>query len=50
MDKLCHASLRCGAKLSGAQICNFKHNDFQDARKQIRKYKYDKLIVVIEGV
>lgn len=37
MDKLCHASLRAGARLSGAQIANFKHNDFKDALKQKNK-------------
>jgi len=50
MDRLCHASLRCGARLSGAQIANFRHNDFTDALKQMRKFKFDRIIVVIEGV
>ena len=50
MDKLCHASLKAGAKLSGAQIVTFKHNDFADAEKQIKKHKYNRLIMVIEGV
>lgn len=39
MDKLCHASLRAGARLSGAQIANFRHNDFKDAIKQMKKFK-----------
>jgi len=50
MDKLCHASLKAGAKLSGAKIVYFKHNDFKDAEKQIKANKYNKLIMVIEGV
>jgi len=50
MDKLSHASLRAGAKLSGAKIVNFKHNDFKDAERLIKANKYDNLIIVIEGV
>lgn len=50
MDKLCHTSLKSGAKLSGAKFVNFKHNDFKDAEKQIKANKYKKLIMVIEGV
>jgi len=50
MDKLCHASLKAGAKLSGANIVYFKHNDYKDAEKQINSHKYKKLIMVIEGV
>jgi 7-keto-8-aminopelargonate synthetase-like enzyme len=50
MDRLCHASLKAGAKLSGAQIANFKHNDFEDAERVLKKRKFDRLIMVIEGV
>lgn len=52
MDKLCHASLRSGAKLSGAKIVNFKHNDYADAERLINKHKrqYKQLFIVIEGV
>jgi 7-keto-8-aminopelargonate synthetase-like enzyme len=50
MDKLCHASLKAGAKLSGANIIYFRHNDFKDAEKKINSHKYKKLIMVIEGV
>jgi 7-keto-8-aminopelargonate synthetase-like enzyme len=50
MDKLCHASLKAGAKLSGANIVYFRHNDFKDAEKKINSHKYKKLIMVIEGV
>jgi 7-keto-8-aminopelargonate synthetase-like enzyme len=51
MDKLCHMSLKAGAKLSGSQIVYFKHNDFKDAERLIRKYKKNqKIIMVIEGV
>jgi len=50
MDKLTHASLKAGAKMSNAKIVYFKHNDFKDAEKQIKAHKYVKLIMVIEGV
>ncbi len=50
MDKLSHASLKAGAKLSGAKTVYFKHNDFKDAERLIKANKYDKLIMVIEGV
>jgi len=39
MDKLCHASLKSGAKLSSAEIVYFKHNDFQDAEKKLKSTK-----------
>jgi 7-keto-8-aminopelargonate synthetase-like enzyme len=50
MDKLSHASLKAGAKLSGAKTVYFKHNNFEDAEKIIKKQKYSNLIMVIEGV
>jgi 7-keto-8-aminopelargonate synthetase-like enzyme len=50
MDKLCHASLKAGAKLSSAHVVYFKHNDFKDAENKIKSNKHKKLIMVIEGV
>lgn len=53
MDKLCHASLKAGAKLSGVNPVYFKHNDFADAEKQIKANTSKcpgRLIMVIEGV
>jgi 8-amino-7-oxononanoate synthase len=50
MDKLSHASLKAGAKLSSAKTVYFKHNNFKDAERLIKSNKYDKLIMVIEGV
>jgi len=50
MDKLDHASLKAGAKVSGVMTKYFKHNDFKDAEKIIRSTKYNKLIMAIEGV
>jgi len=52
MDKLCHASLKAGSKLSGVPAVYFKHNDFKDAEEKIiaNKSKNGRLIMVIEGV
>jgi 7-keto-8-aminopelargonate synthetase-like enzyme len=50
MDKLCHSSLRTGAKITGAKVVNFKHNDFKDAERLILKNKGKRLIMVIEGI
>lgn len=52
MDKLTHASLKAGAKVSGATPVYFKHNDFVDAENKIKKHLQEgqRLIMVIEGV
>lgn len=52
MDKLSHASLKAGAKISGATPIYFKHNDFIDAENKIKKHlpENGRLIMVIEGV
>jgi len=50
MDKLTHASLKAGGKLSGAKMVYFNHNDFKDAERQIKKHKWERVIMVIEGV
>lgn len=52
MDKLSHASLKAGAKVSGATPVYFKHNDFVDAENKIKKHlpENGRLIMVIEGV
>jgi len=52
MDKLSHASLKAGAKVSGATPIYFKHNDFVDAENKIKKHlpENGRLIMVIEGV
>ena len=50
MDKLSHASLRTGAKICSAKTAIFKHNDFKDAEKIIKQNKFNRLIMVIEGI
>jgi 7-keto-8-aminopelargonate synthetase-like enzyme len=50
MDKLSHASLKAGAKMTSAKIVYFSHNNFKDAERIIKKETYKNLIMVIEGV
>ena len=50
MDKLCHASLKTGSKLSGSTVVYFNHNDFKDAENKIKKHRNKRLIMIIEGV
>lgn len=50
MDKLSHASLRAGARVSSGKTVFFKHNDFKDAEKKIKANKFKRLIMVIEGI
>jgi 8-amino-7-oxononanoate synthase len=47
-DQYCHASLRSGFTLSGAEIVFFKHNNFKDCEEKIKKYssKVKKLLVM----
>lgn len=46
-DKLNHASIYDGIKLSGAQLIRYKHNDMKDLKKVLEKYKdaEDKLLI-----
>ena len=52
VDELSHASTFLGAKLSGARIIQFKHNNVEDLEKQIYKFrnKYNKCLILTEGV
>ena len=59
-DELNHASLRFGARLSGATISIFKHNDMTDLEKVLREAisqgqprthrPWKKILVVVEGL
>ncbi|WP_179343221.1 aminotransferase class I/II-fold pyridoxal phosphate-dependent enzyme [Winogradskyella ursingii] len=52
-DELCHASIRDGIKMSNAKSFKFKHNDFQDLKKQILRFALNDncdLYVVTESV
>ncbi len=49
-DRLNHASLVDGARLSGAQMHRFAHLDYEQLEKQMRKYAAEKRIIVSDGV
>ncbi|OJJ03482.1 hypothetical protein ASPVEDRAFT_53871 [Aspergillus versicolor CBS 583.65] len=54
-DELNHASIRFGARASGASIMTFKHNDLVDLETKLRnsigsRRKWRKVLVVVEGL
>ncbi|KAG0648836.1 Serine palmitoyltransferase 2 [Hyphodiscus hymeniophilus] len=59
-DELNHASIRIGARLSGAMISSFKHNDMDDLEQTLREVisqgqprthrPWKKILVVVEGL
>ena len=59
-DELNHASIRIGARLSGAMISSFKHNDMHDLEEKLREVisqgqprthrPWKKILVVVEGL
>ncbi|KAF2873598.1 serine palmitoyltransferase 2 [Massariosphaeria phaeospora] len=59
-DELNHASIRFGARLSGAMITMFKHNDMQDLERILREAisqgqprthrPWKKILVTVEGL
>ncbi|KAJ5247600.1 Pyridoxal phosphate-dependent transferase major region subdomain 2 [Penicillium chermesinum] len=59
-DELNHASIRFGARLSGASIAMFKHNDMKDLEIKLREAisqgqprthrPWKKILVVVEGL
>ncbi|WP_407351154.1 amino acid adenylation domain-containing protein [Luteimonas sp. R10] len=52
MDQLCHASIVDGARLSGARIRTFQHNDASDLQSvlETEASPYRTTLVVLEGV
>jgi 8-amino-7-oxononanoate synthase len=52
MDQLCHASIVDGARLSGAKIRTFQHNDASDLQSvlEAEASPYRTTLVVLEGV
>ncbi|KAE9373471.1 putative serine palmitoyltransferase 2 [Stipitochalara longipes BDJ] len=59
-DELNHASIRIGARLSGAMISSFKHNDMGDLERKLRESisqgqprthrPWKKILIVVEGL
>lgn len=52
LDADCHASIYDGAKLSGAQVIRFRHNDPADLEKRLKRVKdHDgAILIVTEGI
>lgn len=51
-DKLNHASILDGIKLSEAKMCRYKHLDYENLKEQLEKYRnnYETAIIVTESV
>jgi serine palmitoyltransferase len=52
-DKLNHASIAVGVRLSGAKCSVFKHNDMVDLELKIQegiKQHYSKILIIVEGM
>lgn len=59
-DRLNHASLVTGCRLSGAHTVVFRHNDASDCERKLRDAlcgvspktgeKYNKVLIIIEGI
>ncbi|MBN2451878.1 MAG: pyridoxal phosphate-dependent aminotransferase family protein [Lentisphaeria bacterium] len=51
LDRYAHASLVCGARISGARLRFFRHNDLDDLRKVLREAPPEQArMVVVDGV
>ena len=50
VDRLCHASLIDGCRLSRASLRVFRHNDLDHLRDLLRKHTHRPTLVVTEGV
>lgn len=49
-DKLNHASLLDGARLSGAQLSRYKHNDMDHLQWRLRQNTCERTLIVTDGV
>jgi 8-amino-7-oxononanoate synthase len=51
MDQYAHASLVCGARISGAKILYFRHNDMDDLENILKKVVDSRaLAIVVDGI
>ena len=51
MDQYAHASLVCGAKISGAKVLFFRHNDMEDLEKTLKSVENARsLAIVVDGI
>ena len=51
-DKLAHASMIDGIRLSGAPFLRYKHNDYEHLERMVEKHinEYEQLIIVTESI
>ncbi|MCZ7591368.1 MAG: aminotransferase class I/II-fold pyridoxal phosphate-dependent enzyme [Kiritimatiellae bacterium] len=50
-DRFCHACLLDGARMSGATLVRFHHNDMEDAKKRLHKRgDYSRCLIVAESI
>lgn len=49
-DKLIHACLNSGIKISNAKVVKFSHNNMQEAERLMRKHAGKKMVMVIESL
>lgn len=49
-DRLCHASLLDGCRLSGAKVLRFRHNSIASLRRLITEHRGRRRLLVTEGV
>jgi 8-amino-7-oxononanoate synthase len=50
MDALAHSCLHAGAKLSGAEVRLFAHNDVEEATRLVRNWRSGRVLVITETV
>jgi 8-amino-7-oxononanoate synthase len=50
MDKLDHASIIDGCRLSFGEIVRFRHNDMKDLERQLVRHKGKGILIVVDGV
>jgi 8-amino-7-oxononanoate synthase len=50
IDKMDHASIIDGCRLSFGEIRKFRHNDIADLERMLREYEYRDKLIVVDGV
>ncbi|MDR1122583.1 MAG: pyridoxal phosphate-dependent aminotransferase family protein [Endomicrobium sp.] len=50
MDRLDHASIIDGCRLSFGEIVRFRHNDMKDLERQLARHKDKGILIVVDGV
>jgi 8-amino-7-oxononanoate synthase len=49
-DKLDHASIIDGCRLSFGEMARFRHNDMSDLERQLIKYKDKGILIIVDGI